>query len=67
MAETIHAYTMAAALTSGQDLVQGSITPGKFADLTIFDRDLFDIPPDELLDLKVDGTVVDGDFKFRSW
>lgn len=67
MAETIHAYTMAAAITSGQERTQGSITAGKLADLTVFDRDLFDIPPDELLEVNVAGTVVGGEFKYRTW
>jgi predicted amidohydrolase YtcJ len=67
MAETIHAYSTAAAITSGQEATQGSITPGKFADLTIFDRDLFEIPADEVLDVTVAGTMVGGEFKYRTW
>ncbi len=65
MDETIYAFTMAAALTSGQEARQGSITPGKLADLTIYGRDIFTIPPDELLDVEIAGTVVNGRFKYR--
>jgi len=64
--ETIYAFTTAAALTSGQEMQQGSITPGKLADLTIYDRDIFTIPPAELLDVKITGTMVNGQFKYRS-
>jgi predicted amidohydrolase YtcJ len=64
--ETIHAFTMGAALTSGQEATQGSITPGKLADLTIFDRDIFAIPAEELLQVGIDGTVVDGRFRHRT-
>ena len=63
--ETIHAFTMGAATTSGQEAQQGSITPGKLADLTIFDRDIFAIPPHDLLDVGIDGTVVNGRFRHR--
>lgn len=67
MDETLRAFTMAAAITAGQENSQGSITPGKLADLTIFDRDLFTVPADELLDVKIAGTVVDGTFRHRTW
>ena len=66
MAETIHAFTTAAAITSGQEAQQGSIAPGKLADFTIFGRDIFTIPPDELLDVEISGTVVSGEFKHRT-
>ncbi len=67
MNETIHAFTLAAAITGGQEAKLGSITPGKLADLTIFDQDIFTIPTDELLEVKIAGTVVDGEFKYRTW
>ncbi len=67
MPETIHAFTLAAAITSGQEERMGSITPGKLADLTVFERDIFTIPSDELLDVGIAGTIVGGDFKHRAW
>jgi hypothetical protein len=67
MQETIHAFTRAAAIASGQEARQGSITPGKVADLTIFDRDIFTVPPDELPDVAIAGTIVGGVFKHRTW
>ncbi len=65
--ETIFAFTQAAALTSGQEKHQGSITPGKLADLTIFDQELFALPPDELRHATIAGTIVAGEFKHRTW
>ncbi len=67
LAETLYAFTTAAAVTAGQERHQGSITPGKLADLTIFDRDLTATPADELLDVGIAGTVVDGVFRYRTW
>jgi predicted amidohydrolase YtcJ len=65
--ETIHAFSTAAAITAGQEAYQGTITPGKLADLTIFERDIFTIPADELLDAGIAGTVVAGMFRHRTW
>ena len=42
----------------------GSIIVGKCADLTIFDQDIFTMPADELLDVNVAGTIVNGEFKY---
>jgi predicted amidohydrolase YtcJ len=66
LAETIHAFTTAAAVTAGQETRLGSISPGKLADLTIFDQDLFSLPADELPAVTIAGTMVDGRFCFRA-
>jgi predicted amidohydrolase YtcJ len=54
---------MGAAIAGNQETKQGSITPGKFADLTIFDRDIFETDPAALLDVGIDGTVLNGRFR----
>ena len=64
--ETIHAFTMGAAIAGNQETQLGSITPGKLADLTIFDRDIFETPPEELLNVGIDGTVINGRFRHRN-
>ncbi len=65
--EAIRGFTTAAAFTSGQEARLGTITAGKLADLTIFERDIFAIPPDELLEAGIAATVVGGLFRYRSW
>jgi hypothetical protein len=67
MAETINAYTMGPAYASGREDTMGSISPGKLADLTIFDRDIYSIPRDELLEIGVAGTMVGGRMLYRTW
>ncbi|MCB0032427.1 MAG: amidohydrolase family protein, partial [Anaerolineales bacterium] len=67
MEEAIRAFTEATAVTSGQAHQLGTITAGKLADLTIFDRDLFAIDPEEIRQTKVIGTMVGGVFKYRSF
>ena len=67
MDEAIHAFTMGAAITAGQQATQGSITPGKLADLTVWEEDLWEMPPSDLLNAKVAATMVDGHFKYRNF
>ncbi len=67
MHEAIYAFTMAAAITAGQQDRQGSITAGKLADLTIFDEDIFAVAGNELLEIGIAGTMVGGQFKHRTF
>lgn len=60
VAETIHGYTMGPAYAAGKQHVQGSITPGKWADMIILDRDIFAIEPMEIAQTQVVMTVFDG-------
>jgi predicted amidohydrolase YtcJ len=67
VAEAVHGYTMGPALASGREALLGSITPGKLADLTIFEQDIYKIPSTDIAHLQVAGTIVGGRFKFRGW
>jgi hypothetical protein len=58
--EAVWGYTMGPAVASGQEALQGSLSPGKFADLVVLDSDIFEIPPEEIPDTKVDMTVFAG-------
>jgi predicted amidohydrolase YtcJ len=67
VAEAIQGYTMGAAFAGGWEHKMGSISPGKLADLTIFDGDLFKSEPGELLDINIAGTVINGEMVYRDW
>jgi predicted amidohydrolase YtcJ len=67
VAEAIHGYTVGPALASGREALLGSITPGKLADLTIFQQDIYETPAAEIVDIQVAGTIVGGQFMFRDW
>jgi predicted amidohydrolase YtcJ len=45
----------------------GSIEPGKLADFTILDRDIFSVSPEELKEAKIAATVVGGKVLYRTW
>ena len=58
--EAVKMYTINAAYQEFADEKRGSIECGKFADFTIIDRNIFEIPPEEITDIKVIRTVVGG-------
>ena len=43
----------------------GALEPGKLADITILNRDLWDIDPMDILNATVLGTIVGGAFVYR--
>ncbi len=67
MHEAIHGFTTAAAITSRQTERFGTITTGKFADLTILETDLFETAPAAILDTIIAATIVNGEFKYRAF
>jgi predicted amidohydrolase YtcJ len=58
---------MAAAITGDQEGRQGSVSEGKLTDLVIFDREIFDLSPDDYPEVTVAGTLVEDEFKHRSF
>lgn len=56
----IAAYTINGAYLNFQERDTGSVEVGKAADLIVLDRNLFDIPPHEIHDVKVVSTILDG-------
>ena len=59
-------YTTAAAVTIGEEARLGRIRPGFAADVTVFADDPVDVDPDELPELPVLLTVVDGEIVHRA-
>ena len=64
--EAVRAFTSGAAYAAGMEDRLGSITPGKLADLTVLDRDVFEIEPMEILETRVDATLIGGKFMWRA-
>ena len=62
--EALKGYTVWGAYTQYADNVRGSISAGKCADFVIMDRDVLEVAensPDELLDIRILGTYIDGE------
>ncbi len=60
-AQALRSYTLDAAFGSFEEDVKGSIEIGKYADFTVFDKDIMNVPEEEILKTKVVMTVVDGE------
>ena len=56
----VRAITMNASYALHQDRETGSLEVGKLADLIVLDRNLFDIPPEDIAGIKVLQTMVGG-------
>jgi hypothetical protein len=60
VAEALQAYTRGAAYASFSEKSLGSLEVGKAADLVVLERNLFDVPPEELAEVRVMATMVGG-------
>lgn len=60
VSEALHAYTRGAAYAGGQEQRQGSITPGKLADLVVLTEDPFTVPAERLAGAGVAATLAGG-------
>ncbi len=58
--EGLHSYTLACAFGAFEEDIKGSIEVGKLADFTILSQDVMTVPDNEILDTKVDMTIVGG-------
>lgn len=63
--EVIYGYTMGPATLSGKEKVQGSITPGKWADMVLLAQDLFEIPVEQVKETAVVMTIVGGKIVYQ--
>jgi len=58
--EALRAYTTGGAYAAFEEGEKGSLSPGKFADVVIIDRDLTRIAPETIRDAKIEYTIVGG-------
>jgi predicted amidohydrolase YtcJ len=61
----VRAYTVNPAWARFVEAERGSLEPGKRADLVVLDRDIFSIPPEDILGAEVRMTVFDGRIIYR--
>lgn len=65
MMEAVRLFTLGSAQTASEENERGSISVGKYADLTVLDKDLFAVETDEILDAKTIMTIVNGRVAYR--
>ncbi len=64
--EAIRLYTLNAARLSWDENKKGSIEPGKLADMIVLDRDLLSVPAEQILETKVELTILGGKIVYRN-
>ena len=64
--DAVRGYTTVPAAFYGQTQNMGSLTPGKWADIIVLDRDIFQVDPMEIADARVEMTVFDGRIVYQS-
>ncbi len=63
--QALRSYTLDAAFAAFREDRKGSIEVGKWADLTIFDKNIMTIPEDEILNTNVMMTVIGGEVVYE--
>ena len=63
LAEALHTYTANGAYSAFAERERGTLAVGQLADVAVIDRDLFAADPAELLQAKVDLTLLDGEIR----
>ncbi|RMG67708.1 MAG: amidohydrolase [Calditrichaeota bacterium] len=60
LAEAIRAYTAGSAQAAGWESWNGTLNPGKVADFVVLDRNVFEVPPEQILRTRVLATFLAG-------
>jgi hypothetical protein len=63
--EALESYTLAGAYAAFEEGSKGSLTPGKLADIAVLSRDIMTVPDEEILDARVDLTILGGRVVYR--
>lgn len=63
--EVLKGYTYGSAYGIGRENELGTLQSGKFADIVVIDRNLFEAAPEEIRSAKVDLTIMDGKVIFE--
>ena len=62
--EALESYTLNNAIASFEEDQKGSLTPGKLADIVVLSKNILTVAEDEILQAKIEMTIVGGDVKY---
>ncbi|MEP6769878.1 MAG: amidohydrolase [Acidobacteriota bacterium] len=64
--EALTAYTSGSAWAAFEENEKGTLAPGRLADFVVLSRDILTVPAEQIVDAKVDATVVGGRIVYRA-
>ena len=65
--ETLLGFTQGPAYAAGMEDRLGKLREGYLADLIVLDRNIYQVEPEEILELNVLGTMVNGEWPYRDF
>jgi predicted amidohydrolase YtcJ len=63
--QAVRCYTVNNAYASFEEHLKGSIEPGKLADLVVLSENIFSVPAEQIRNVRVEKTVVNGDVVYE--
>ena len=63
--QALRSYTLNNAWAAFEEDVKGSLTKGKYADITVLTKDILTIPDDEIRSTEIAYTIIGGEVKFE--
>jgi predicted amidohydrolase YtcJ len=62
--QALESYTVNPAYAAFEEEIKGTLAPGKLADITVFTKDIMTIAEDELLNVEIAYTIINGKIKY---
>lgn len=63
--EALRMFTIEGAYASFEENIKGTLEVGKYADIAVLEKNIYEVEPDEIKDIKVDLTIMDGRIVFK--
>ena len=63
--ESIRSFTLEGAYAAFQENERGSISVGKYADIVVLNKDIYQVPRDQINNIEVYMTIVNGEVKYQ--
>jgi predicted amidohydrolase YtcJ len=64
--EALKSYTINAAYAAFEEDIKGTLTPGKFADITVLSQNILTVPEEEIPSTRVEMTIVGGEVVYSA-
>lgn len=64
--EALYAHTMGSAHAAFEENVKGSLTPGKYADLVVWDDDFYTVKPEDIVNVNAELTMIQGKIVYEA-